>query len=256
MPELPEAETTVRALRPKVVGRELRSLRVFDPKLAKLSSFLALPAKVEEILRRGKYIIFVLPKKLLLVHLRMSGRLAWVEEEDVPKHSRLILEFPEGRVAFIDPRRLGTVEIAEEFREELGPDALEDLSFLDEALGKSKLPIKVWLLDQRNIAGLGNIYAAEALFLAGIDPRRQASSLKPPEIARLKKAIHQVLTEALAALGTTLSDNAYRTPAGEVGDYEPRVYGKEGLPCPICRTPIERIELGGRGTFFCPRCQK
>jgi len=256
MPELPEVETTVRALRPKVVGRELRSLRVFDPKLAKLPPLLNLPAKVEELSRRGKYIIFALPQKLLVVHLRMSGRLAWDEGRGVPKHSRLILEFPEGRVVFIDPRRLGTVEVTEEFREELGPDALGDLSFLDEALGKSKVPIKIWLLDQRNIAGLGNIYVAEALFLAGIDPRRQASSLKPPEIARLKRAIHQVLNEALAAMGTTLSDNAYRTPAGETGDYEPRVYGKEGLPCPICGTPIERIELGGRGTFFCPHCQK
>lgn len=256
MPELPEVETTVRSLRPKVLGKELLFLHVLDPKLAHLPALLPLPAKVQDLLRRGKYVIFAFPKKLLVVHLRMSGRLAWHEEEDVPEHTRLVLEFPQGRVLFIDPRRLGTVEVAEEFAEELGPDALGDLSFLDEALRKSRAPIKVWLLDQRNIAGLGNIYAAEALFLAGISPRRPASSLTPAEIERLKKAIHQVLNEALAAMGTTLSDNFYRTPAGEAGDYEPRVYGREGLPCQVCGTPIERVELGGRGTYFCPRCQK
>ncbi len=246
----------MRTLRPKVEGKELRALRVLDPKIPQISPLLGLPAKVEGLLRRGKHIVFALPKKLLVIHLRMSGRLAWDEGRDIPKHTRLILEFPHGRVLFIDPRRLGTVEVMEEFSEELGPDALGDLSFLDEALGKSKAPIKVWLLDQRNIAGLGNIYAAEALFLAGIDPRRPASSLKPAEIARLKEAIHHVLSEALAAMGTTLSDGAYRTPAGEAGDYAPRVYGREGLPCPVCATPIERVELGGRGTYFCPRCQR
>ncbi|MGB9757613.1 MAG: bifunctional DNA-formamidopyrimidine glycosylase/DNA-(apurinic or apyrimidinic site) lyase [Candidatus Bipolaricaulaceae bacterium] len=256
MPELPEVEITVRTLRPKVEGKELRALRVLDPKIPQVSPLLGLPAKVDGIFRGGKHIVFAFPKKLLVIHLRMSGRLAWDEGESVPKHTRLILEFPHGRVLFIDPRRLGTVEVMEEFSEELGPDALGDLSFLEEALRESKAPIKVWLLDQRNIAGLGNIYAAEALFLAGIDPRRPASSLGPAEIARLKQAIHQVLNEALAAMGTTLSDNAYLTPAGEIGDYQPRVYGKEGLPCPTCGTPIERVELGGRGTYFCPRCQR
>lgn len=256
MPELPEVETTVRILRPKVLGQELLSVRVLDPKLTKIPGLLSLPQKVTEISRRGKYIVFELSRTLLIVHLRMSGRLFWQEEKSVPEHTRMVLEFPHGRVFFIDPRRLGTVEVAPEFPEKLGPDALGDLSFLDGALRESRVPIKVWLLDQRNIAGLGNIYAAEALFLAGIDPRRPASSLKPREIARLKKAIHQVLTEALEAMGTTLADKTYRTPAGEAGDYEPRVYGREGLPCPLCGTPIERIELGGRSTYFCPRCQK
>ncbi len=256
MPELPEVESTVRALRPKVLGQELLALRALDPKLAHLPPLLPLPSKVQDLFRRGKYLVFALSQKVLVVHLRMSGRLAWHEEEGILEHTRLILEFPQGRVLFIDPRRLGTVEVAEEFAEALGPDALGDLSFLDKTLRESRAPIKVWLLDQRNIAGLGNIYAAEALFLARIDPRRPASSLSPAEIARLKKAIHQVLNEALTAMGTTLSDNFYRTPAGEAGDYEPRVYGREGLPCQICGTPIERVELGGRGTYFCPRCQK
>lgn len=256
MPELPEVETTVRTIRPKVLGQEIIGAKALDPKLAHIPALLKLPEKVREISRRGKYIVFTLPEKLLVVHLRMSGRLAWEEGEGIPEHTRLILQFPHGYLLFVDPRRLGTVEVVREFLEQLGPDALGDLSFLDHALKESRTPIKVWLLDQRNIAGLGNIYAAEALFSAGIDPRRPASSLTAAEIERLKKAIHQVLSEALKAMGTTLSDNFYRTPAGEAGDYEPRVYGREGLPCPICGTPIERVELGGRGTYFCPHCQK
>ncbi|MEN3009388.1 MAG: zinc finger domain-containing protein, partial [Candidatus Bipolaricaulaceae bacterium] len=94
------------------------------------------------------------------------------------------------------------------------------------------------------------------LFRAGIDPRRPANSLKPEEVARLRAAIPAVLEEAIAALGTTLADEAYRTPEGEAGDYEPWVYGREGLPCRVCGAPIVRVELGGRGTYFCPRCQK
>ncbi|MFN3347156.1 MAG: Fpg/Nei family DNA glycosylase, partial [Candidatus Bipolaricaulaceae bacterium] len=176
--------------------------------------------------------------------------------EPWPAHTRLVLRFSRGDVAFVDVRRLGTVEVAQEFQEELGPDALSDLSFLPDALAKSRAPIKVWLLDQRNIAGIGNIYAAEILFRAKIDPRRPANSLGPAEVARLQTAIPTVLQEAIAALGTTLADNAYQTPEGAAGDYQPWVYGREGLPCKVCGAPIARIELGGRGTYFCPRCQK
>jgi len=257
MPELPEVENTVRILRPKVVGKEIVEVEALDPKLGHVPQNLALPARVLELLRKGKYIIFDLGERKLVLHLRMSGHLFWTHSlSEISKHTRLILRFSEGTLLFIDPRRLGTAEVVEEFSEPLGPDALGDLSFLDEALLKSRAPIKLWLLDQRNIAGLGNIYASEALFLAGIDPRRPASSLKKREVAKLKDAIHRVLREALEAMGTTLEDKAYRTPEGESGDYEPKVYGREGLPCLRCGTPIERIELGGRGTYFCPRCQR
>lgn len=256
MPELPEVENTVRILRPKVVGKEILGVEPLDPKLEHVPQSLSLPAKVLELLRKGKYIVFDLGERKLVLHLRMSGRLLWERAlSEIPKHTRLISRFAEGVLLFIDPRRLGTAEVAEEFSEPLGPDALGDLSFLDEALQKSRAPIKLWLLDQRNIAGLGNIYACEALFLAGIHPRRPASSLTKREIAQLKEGIYRVLREALEAMGTTLADKAYRTPEGESGDYEPKVYGREGLPCLRCGTPLERIELGGRGTYFCPRCQ-
>ena len=257
MPELPEVENTVRILRPKVVGKEILEAEALDPKLKHVPQSLKLPAKVYELLRKGKYIVFDLGERKLVLHLRMSGRLLWTDSlSETPKHTRLSLQFSDGALLFIDPRRLGTAEVVEEFSEPLGPDALGDLSFLDEAVRKSRAPIKLWLLDQRNIAGLGNIYASEALFLAGIDPRRPASSLTKGEVVKLKEAIHRVLREALMAMGTTLSDGAYRTPEGANGDYEPKVYGREGLPCLRCGTPIERIELGGRGTYFCPRCQR
>lgn len=256
MPELPEVESTVRALRPRIRGQRLLAVRALDPVLAHVPRALALPAAVRDVERRGKYILFHLDTVFLIVHLRMSGRLLWREEGAYPPHTRLVLEFPHGEVLFVDVRRLGTAEVAREFREELGPDALSDLSFLPQALRRSRAPIKVWLLDQRNLAGIGNIYAAEILFRAGIDPRRPARSLTPAEVARLRAAIPAVLEEALAALGTTLADAAYQTPEGEAGDYAPWVYGREGLPCKVCGTPIVRVELGGRGTYFCPRCQK
>ncbi len=255
MPELPEVESTVRALRPRVVGQNFLAVRALDPLLAHVPPALRLPARVEALERRGKYILFHLSDQLLILHLRMSGRLLWQGEGSWPAHTRLVLCFSHGNVLFVDVRRLGTVEVAPEFPAELGPDALSDLAFLPQALRKSRAPIKAWLLDQRNIGGIGNIYAAEILFRAGIDPRRPACSLKPKEVARLRAAIPTVLEEAIEALGTTLTDNAYQTPEGEVGDYMPWVYGREGLPCRVCGTPIERVELGGRGTYFCPRCQ-
>lgn len=256
MPELPEVESTVRALRLKVLGQTLLHVHALDPVFDPVPKSLLLPVQVRALERRGKYILFGLGDLWLVVHLRMSGRLRWEEGQARPPHTRLVLEFPQGNVLFVDVRRLGTVEVVPEFTEELGPDALSDLSFLPEALRESRAPIKVWLLDQRNIAGIGNIYAAEILFRAGIDPRRPANSLGPHEVQRLKEAIPEVLEEAIEALGTTLADGAYQTPEGEAGDYEPWVYGREGLPCKMCGTPIERIELGGRGTYFCPRCQR
>lgn len=255
MPELPEVESTVRALRPRVVGKSLVALEALDPVLAHVPQALGLPVLVRAVERRGKYILLQLEEDLVILHLRMSGRLLWATSGPWPPHTRLIFHFSHGNVLFVDVRRLGTVVVAPEFSEELGPDALSDLAFLPEALKKSRAPIKVWLLNQRNIAGIGNIYASEILFRAGIDPRRSASSLRPGEVARLRAAIVAVLGEAIDALGTTLADRAYQTPEGEAGAYVPQVYGREGLPCRVCGTPIERIELGGRGTYFCPHCQ-
>ena len=214
---------------------------------------MALPRRIREVRRRGKYIVFVLDRGYLVFHLRMTGQLV---VKDAPSDgARLVLRVDGEWLSFLDRRRLATAEYLRELRLELGPEPLGDLAWLPGALGKSRRPIKSWLLDQKNIAGIGNIYAAEILFSAGIDPRRPANSLTPEEIGRLGAAIREILTRAIAYRGTTFSD--YRDPSGSPGGFQEllRVYQRAGEPCPRCGAPIERIELGGRGTYFCPRCQ-
>ncbi len=204
--------------------------------------------------RRGKYIVFALDRGFLVFHLRMTGRLLLGE---VPAgDARAAFRTEGGWLSFVDRRRLATAEYSRELRLELGPEPLGDLSWLPDALVASRRPIKLWLMDQKNIAGIGNIYAAEILFSAGIDPRRPANSLRPQEISRLMAAIPGVLTRAMEHRGTTFSD--YRDPSGNPGGFQGllQVYQRAGEPCPRCGTPIQRIELGGRGTYFCPGCQR
>ena len=257
MPELPEVETVVRALRPQVEGWELLRVEAVDPAFEHLEAGLSLPAPVGQLSRRGKYILFELPEKLLVVHLRMSGRLLWGEAPPEGR-VRLALHFPRGAVWLVDRRRLATVEVTAEFDKDLGPEPFGDLSWLPAALRRSRMPIKGWLLDQGKIAGIGNIYTAEILFRAGIDPRRPASSLSEEEARRLAQAIPQVLTEAIEGKGTTLADAEYRLPSGELGGFQLRlsVYGRAGEPCPACGTPIARVKIAGRSTYFCPKCQR
>ncbi len=256
MPELPEVETIVRGLRPHVEGHLLQTVEVHDPKLRGLEGALPLPSRVEALFRRGKYVLFRFRDRTLVLHLRMSGQLLWAERKPAGR-VRLVLRFPDGGVYFVDPRRLGTAEVVKEFRADLGPEPLGNLAWLPGELQKSRTPVKLWLLDQRKIAGIGNIYAAEILFRSGIAPDRRASSLTRSEVRRLKRAIPEVLEEAILCAGTTLSDGGYRGPRGELGAFacELFVYGREGEPCRRCGTSIERTVLGGRGTFFCPRCQ-
>lgn len=256
MPELPEVETMVRGLRPHVVGEILSAIEVRDEKLAHVESALRLPTAVRALDRRGKFILFALGDRTLVLHPRMSGRLLWGRRAP-PGPVRLSLRFPAGAVHFLDPRRLGTAEVVANFGEALGPEPLGDLSWLPAALGGSRAPIKLWLLDQKKIAGIGNIYAAEILFRAGIAPTRRSDALRRREVRRLREAIPAVLEEAIACCGTTLPDGRYRGPQGELGAFACQlfVYGREGEPCRRCGTPIERSKLGGRGTYFCPRCQ-
>lgn len=257
MPELPEVETMVRGLRPHVAGKVLTAVTVHDPKLAHLGSSLVVPAKVRAVERRGKHILFDLGERTLVLHLRMSGRVVWATRKPAGR-VRLALSFPAGGVYFVDPRRLGTAEVVREFVDDLGPEPLGDMSWLPGALVGSRMPIKLWLMDQKKIAGIGNIYATEILFRAGVAPHRPAGSLAPSEASRLKETIPAVLEEAIACCGTTLEDGLYRGPKGEIGTfaYQLRAYGRGGEPCLRCGSTIERTVLGGRGTYFCPRCQK
>jgi formamidopyrimidine-DNA glycosylase len=264
MPELPEVETFVRGLLP-AIGRVIASAEVLDARLAVSADELT-GAQIERIRRRGKYIEIDLGDgRSLVIHLRMSGRLRLECRECETRYTRMILRLDDGQcVYFVDPRRLGTADVYEEgFELPLGLEPL-DATFTTAALAElaspSRAPIKQLLLDQRKVAGIGNIYAAEALWRARIDPRRQANALSKAEVGRLHKAIVGVLGEAIAQLGTTLGSSVsdYRPTAAEGGAFQNHltVYGREGEPCERCGEGIERVIQAGRSTCFCPACQR
>jgi len=260
MPELPEVETIVRGLRESIAGARIEKLQVIDPRIS-LPEKKIIGKRISAIERRGKYIVFRLsPSGSLIFHLRMSGRLLRICPEGEGKYSRLVLHLDDGVLRFVNPRRLGTVEYAEDgFPHTLGVDPLAEgftIRRLRSLLGKSRSPIKAFLMDQKRIAGLGNIYASEALWRAGIDPRRPADRISLAEAKRLREGVVSVLNEAIEHMGTTFS--AYRTADGEEGGFQGflAVYGKDGEACPRCGEKIVRIKQGGRSTYFCPRCQK
>jgi formamidopyrimidine-DNA glycosylase len=271
MPELPEVETVVRALRPLVAGRAITALTRVDapagPKYAGLPR--AIGARIDAVERRGKFIVMRLSTgDLIAVHLGMTGTLS---PTPPPDHVRVRLDLVDAAgapscVYFRDPRRFGRFVVA-------APDALEALPTLASmgpepfdpaftaaafaaALARRRGPIKPLLLGQRVVAGLGNIYADEALFAAAIHPACPAHRVPVARVRALHAEIQAVLTRAIAARGTTLRD--YRDPAGDSGGFAVslRAYGREGAPCDRCQTPLEAFVLGARTTTFCPRCQR
>jgi formamidopyrimidine-DNA glycosylase len=275
MPELPEVETIRRGLAVRISGRrivraELRRpdlRRPFPPMLAaRLDG-----ARIGALSRRGKYILIELDDTgLLLLHLGMSGRItASGSEIAAAKHDHVILTLDDGTVVrFNDPRRFGSLDYLERGAEGahpllagLGPEPLEpgfDGAYLDRALSAKHTPIKAALLDQRIVAGLGNIYVCEALYRAGVSPRRLAATVVGARTARLAAAIRKVLGEAIAAGGSSLRD--YVQANGELGYFQHRwaVYGREGEPCPgcTCAEGVRRIVQSGRSTFFCAKRQR
>lgn len=263
MPELPEVETIVRGLS-DFRGARIEKVQVIDSRL-RLPVGEIVGAKIERIERRGKYIVFHLSgERLLIFHLRMSGRLIRACSPGEGKHSRLVLHLDWGVVHFVNPRRLGTVDYSKDgFPYRLGIDPL-DQYFTAERLGKivaaSRAPIKVLLMDQKRIAGIGNIYSAEALWRAGIDPRRVGNTLTVAEVRTLHPAIVGVLQDAIDHMGTTLGETVsdYRNTAGDYGGFQDllSVYGREGEPCRRCGKPITRIVQAGRSTYLCPGCQR
>jgi formamidopyrimidine-DNA glycosylase len=264
MPELPEVETFVRGLAP-AVGCAIASAEVLDAKLAVSADELT-GARIERIRRRGKYIgIDLGDGRSLVIHLRMSGRLRLECRECETKYTRMILRLDDGQfIYFVDPRRLGTADVREAgFELPLGLEPLDPTfttAALVELASQSRAPIKQLLLDQRKVAGIGNIYAAESLWRARIDPRRPANALSKAEVGRLHKAIIGVLGEAIAQLGTTLGSSVsdYQPTAAETGSFQNRlaVYGREGELCERCGEGIERVIQAGRSTCFCPACQR
>ena len=274
MPELPEVETVRRQLEPVLVGRRFDRVEISDPRLVRPFEPVAVAAELEgervaEVDRRGKYLIFRFESgRVLLVHLRMTGsfrhRSNGMGEEDDP-HRRAVVRLDDGSdVAYRDVRRFGTWLLVE-------PDELEP--YLADRLGEEPLltgftparlarrlagrraPVKAALLDQRTLAGLGNIYVDEALWRARIHPKRPARDLDANDVRRLHGAIRSVLKTAIERRGSTLRD--YSTPRGRRGSMqrEFKVYGREDEPCDRCGTPIEKTRAGGRGTWYCPHCQ-
>jgi formamidopyrimidine-DNA glycosylase len=269
MPELPEVETIRRNLAPHVEGRTLQRLEILDPRwsrpLAPRELSDALEGRtVERLGRRGKYLIWELSgEAYLLVHLRMTGNLLIDPEE--PAHNRVWFELGDHRLAFTDPRRFGTGELAlgEDARDaflaaRLGVEPLEDgftAEHLHALARTSRAPIKAFLLDQKRVAGVGNIYADEALFRARIHPLRPANRLTRAQCEALRDAVVASLEAGIEAKGATIDD--FRDPYGVSGTFQDQflVHTREGEPCPRCGRPIRKLRAAGRGTYACERCQ-
>lgn len=269
MPELPEVETVVRMHRAKLLGRtfagvEFRWSRQAQPSPVAVAAGLA-GAVIADVRRRAKFIVFELRRNAaaagyLLVHLKMSGRLEWGgDHAPEPPNARVVFELDRGdRLYFCDARKFGRVIFRDEIAaldSELGLEPLaEDFTAgrLSELLAARRQRLKPFLLDQRRIAGLGNIYTDEALFRARLHPLRPANTLRTGEIGALHAAIRAVLREAIRNNGTSI-DWIY--PEGRMQDLL-RVYGRAGLPCPVCGRAIRAIRVGQRGTHFCPSCQR
>jgi formamidopyrimidine-DNA glycosylase len=264
MPELPEVQTVVNTLRPRIVGQRIRSIQLRrDDILTPLGFDLATPLSgqtVAEVHRRAKRIIVTLENgNRFYIHLGMSGRIT-IDAHDEPfvKHTHLILVFDDFEVRFRDPRRFGGVWWlgGKDCDDGIGPEPLTmTAKQLHANLIRTKRPIKNALLDQRVIAGLGNIYVDESLHAAGIHPLTPASRLTTEQTKRLNQSIKKVLAKALKHRGSTLRD--YVDAEGGRGAFQKlhKVYNRAGQPCTICKTPIKRIVLGGRSTCFCPMCQ-
>ena len=276
MPELPEVETVRRMLESAIVDRRVASASVSRKRL-RTTSLASLPGRLvgrtfRTPRRTGKFLMLDMDGGVtLLSHLGMSGRwLYWCpgwKPDGSLEHVHLKLSFEDGAVLwFQDVRRFGMLRVVatERLAQDsslrlLGPDPLavpRDGAALRTAAHGARTSIKVWLLDQRRIAGLGNIYASEVLFRARVDPRRRAGALAPEEWARVASEIPAVLEESIARMGTTFS--TYRTIWNEPGEYGEQllVYDRAGEPCRNCGTPLKRIVQGGRSTYFCPSCQR
>jgi formamidopyrimidine-DNA glycosylase len=272
MPELPEVETIVRSLRPRLVGVRVEKvwtsglpLRLARPLDERLLTTISRGARFAVVERKGKYILLRTTGSAgVLVHLGMSGRLRLQEVGDArEKHTHVVWTLERGReLRFIDPRRFGLVQAARALDElpelaVLGPDPLAalDAPALAAALEGSRAPLKAFLLDQRRIAGLGNIYVSEALFRAGVHPGTPAHRARG-RAAALVQAIRVTLEAGIANRGTTLRD--YVDGEGGAGENQNAllVYGREGEPCRTCATVIRRRVDAARSTFFCPRCQR
>ena len=275
MPELPEVETIANGLDRRVAGDSIESVWLGskpEPLKSPAAEIVRVleGTRIQKVRRVGKHIVFDLHSikknkkeevRQWVVHLGMTGRVLVVSpQEEVAKHTHAIVRLKSGReVRFVDPRRFGRLAVVHKEQGFVGPGTEPTTITLEpfiQLFRKRKTPIKAALLNQGLLHGVGNIYADESLFRAGIRPRRQAGRLSRVELERLHKAVKEVLAEAIKLGGSSVSD--YVDADGEEGFFQlrHRVYLRTGEPCLVCKTPIKRIVLAGRGTHYCPKCQK
>jgi len=266
MPELPEVETIKNELAPHLIGHTITAITLFDDKIVRqppVEEFGSrlIGQKIAGMERRGKYLIFGLTSgESLIIHLKMTGSL-WLKPPE--KFTRAIIHLDDGtNVYFRDPRKFGVMWLVADKKsvgDRLGPEPLEagfTARVLAKALAKRTAPIKALLCDQGLVAGIGNMYADEALFLAKIHPLRAGGSLSAEEVKRLHHAIKQVLKKAIGDKGA--STDTYFRPGGEIGTahFHFRVAHRRGESCPVCGRPLQRLAIRNRGSYFCPRCQQ
>lgn len=280
MPELPEVETTKQYLAPRIVGKRIKKIKILTEK-----QFIGNPKEVEglkiiDLQRRAKILVWQLEKGLfILIHLKLTGQLVYARKlkdkkaifsRSIPlsggatlpgRTTRIIIYLNQGTVFFNDLRKFGWIKVVKD-KKELEKMGVEPLSkkFTPKSLAKilssSRRAVKAVLMDQKKIAGIGNIYANEILWEARIDPRKPANQVK--KINQLHQAIIKLLKKGIKYGGSSTADDAYIKPSGESGGYQKylKVYQKDGEPCPRDKTLIKRIKINNRSTFFCPTCQK
>ncbi len=267
MPELPEVETIKNELSPKILGKQIVQISVYDDKPIRRSSpseftKSLIGQKITGLERRGKYLIFHLSRDLLIIHLRMTGILMYSPGKG-DRFIRVVFQLDDGNnLVFSDRRRLGVMWLSKDAKEilnKLGPEPLAPeftTAILAQRLRGRKAPIKAVLLDQSIIAGIGNMYADEALFEARIHPMKQAGDLSKSQINKLHSSIQAVLRLAINNKGASV--DTYKRPDGSLGTAhnEFKVAHRKNGVCPGCGGPIERMVVRNRGTYFCPVCQK
>ena len=271
MPELPEVETTRRGIEPHILGRRIIDIVVRQPRLRwpipdDLATHLQ-SQTIDAVQRRAKYLLLRTSAGTLIIHLGMSGSLRVLERNTTPeKHDHVDLIFDNGKILrYRDPRRFGAFlwtaddPLAHPLLAELGPEPLDDAfdgDYLYQTSRRRRINIKALLMDSRIVVGVGNIYANESLFLAGIRPQSRTDRISKKRYERLAQCIKEVIAEAIRQGGTTLRD--FVREDGQPGYFRLslNVYGREGAPCPTCGEEIRKIQLNQRSTYYCPHCQR
>ncbi len=272
MPEMPEVETVRRILNGKIVGKTIDKVIIKDPIIIKeidIKSFADIlhGRTIESMKRYGKYLFFEMGDITLVSHLRMEGKFFTYEEHEFEKHDHIGFKFTDGSLlVYNDTRKFGTMHIMETAKlfehpalsklgiEPMNPN-LTDSYLKAKAKGKTKT-VKEFLLDQTVICGLGNIYVDEVLFLSKIHPQTRVTNLKPRHYKAIVENTNIVIEKAISEGGTTVKSFMASNEAHGLFQHSLNVYGKKGEPCPVCKTPIEKIKIGGRGTHFCKKCQR